>query len=214
MQPHSGCVSGNGHRRCICSFAPEPTKRPCKLPGAWHHLRCAGSCRRMQSFTCPGNSLHHTKEQRAGGVLQSLGKVTFARGGAECFCFECVLLWSNAGDDVRKKGIKFVLFIYFSAEAQCNLILFFSMQVKTPKMGETAEIKKNLRRKATKMSWSLGSRCPCPLSRAFTSHYLRTRAMWPPRSRRRVKRTELKSPAAPTSQTCVCVCMSAWAEAG
>lgn len=187
---------------------------PCKLPGACHHLRCAGSCRRMQSFTCPGNSLHQAKEQRAGCVLQALGEVMFARGGAKCFCFECVLLWSNAGDDARKKGIKFVLFISFSAEAQCNLILFFSMQVKTPKMGETAEIKKNLRRKATKMSWSLGSRCPCPLSRAFTSHYLRTRAMWPPRSRRRVKRTELKSPAAPTSQTCVCVCMSAWAEAG
>lgn len=82
-------------------------------------------------------------------------------------------------------------YYFFKCKAQFNCILFSSMQVKTPKMGETAEIKKNPRRKATKPSWSLGSRCRCPLSRAFTSHYLRTRAMWPPRSRRQVKRAEI-----------------------
>lgn len=127
----------------------------------------------------------------------------------EGLCAFALNVWSYLQMKVimfeRKELNLFSLFFFLNEEAQFNCILFSSMQVKTPKMGETAEIKKNPRRKATKTSWSLGSRCHCPLSRAFTSHYLRTRAMWPPRSRRRVKRTELKFLTAPASQTCVYV---------
>lgn len=130
----------------------------------------------------------------------------------EVLCAFALNVWSCLQMKVlmleRRELNLFSDYFFFNAEAQFNCILFSSMQVKTPKMGETAEIKKNPRRKATKTSWSLGSRCRCPLSRAFTSHYLRTRAMWPPRSRRQVKRTELKSLAAPTSQACVYVWLS------
>lgn len=107
-------------------------------------------------------------------------------------CTFALSVWSS----LPVKGVKciFCLLFFFNTEAQFNCILFSSMQVKTPKMGETAEIKKNPRRKATKPSWSLGSRCRCPLSRAFTSHYLRTRAMWPPRSHRQVKKDKSSNP--------------------
>lgn len=78
-----------------------------------------------------------------------------------------------------------------------NILIFFffppsSMQIETPKKGEMPEIKKNQRKKATKVSWSLGSQRRCPLSQAFISCYLRTRAIWPPQNHRRVKWGELK----------------------
>lgn len=93
-QPHSGGVSGNGRLCCVCSSSPEPTKRLRKqclvLVVICAVQRAAVSA--MQSFTFAGNSLHRAKEQQPECVLQSLGKVTlFARGGAECFCFECMV---------------------------------------------------------------------------------------------------------------------------
>lgn len=137
---------------------------------------------------CRFSPSHQVTSSRLGlFVVFRQRNIVCYREGAECFSFEHLFLPSHASDSIWQKGIKFILVISLNSEAQFNFILFSSMQVKTPKMGETAEIKKNLKRKATKTSWSLGSRCRCPLSRAFTSHYLRTRAMWPPPSRRRVR---------------------------
>lgn len=154
------------------------------------HLLCRAlpSLLCVQAFSFLGSSPHQVTSSRLGLFVVFMQRnVVCYRGGAECFSSECLFLPSDAGDSIWKKGIKFILMILLNSEAQFNFVLFSSMQVKTPKMGETAEIKKNLKRKATKTSWSLGSRCHCPLSRAFTSHYLRTRAMWPPRSLRRVR---------------------------
>lgn len=44
-------------------------------------------------------ALLQVKQQQAGAVLQSLGKVTLsARGGAVGICCECVVLSANDGD--------------------------------------------------------------------------------------------------------------------